>query len=125
MAKKQTRRTVSMSARMLAKLTAFATKNRVAVSALTEFWLLQNLKERFDRAAFEKWFMKREAALIGVRREAGIAGAEARAQRHPVMAKRAAEHYQKYGGTIAASARAFGVSRRAVHQQVVKIQGVP
>lgn len=127
MAKTQTRRTVSMNHHTLVKLKAYAAKERLPVAALAEFWLLQNLAAPLNRRAFDKWLLSRaamlhELAVKGGRMSAGNARLTPRRKPSTWLARRAAEHCLEHGGEAASAARAFGVTRQAVHQQLAKLR---
>lgn len=73
MAKKQTRRTISVSRQLLERLRTYAETHGVAVAALAEFVLEQQLGKRLDGPAFDRWFAARAARLSALQRAAGEA----------------------------------------------------
>lgn len=71
MSRNQSRRTISVSARMLASAKAYAQRSDVPLSALTEFLLDHQLRTALDRDAFQAWKRKRDRRVLAAQRKSG------------------------------------------------------
>ena len=75
MARRQTRRSISVSKDLLARARAYADDNGVALAALTEYELEAAIGRPFDAAAFAAWDRTRRRRVLDQCRSAGIAAA--------------------------------------------------
>lgn len=82
MAKTQSRRTISVSRRLLERLKPYAEAQGVALSALAEFVLEQQLGKQLDAAAFDRWFAVRAARIAELQRAGGRASRSPWSARH-------------------------------------------
>ncbi|HET9893144.1 MAG TPA: hypothetical protein VFQ42_21890 [Mycobacterium sp.] len=118
MARKQTRRTVSLNGQLRARLQQYADQRGVATSALTEFWLESMLESGIDVDAFDAWHAERQARIDAQKLRGSIAYHKEQRDPAPVPSPRqprpesrplkAARYARDNGVSYAEAARIFG-----------------